>query len=106
MVYLKWVGEMADEHWSLKSNDAFNAKYFWVVLEHNIKYKAQAFLGDQIKVSTYVERNEGVKSIRVVEFYKEDKLIVTSTTHWCLIDRERNRPTRVPKEVDDMFFED
>ncbi|MBT8230755.1 MAG: acyl-CoA thioesterase [Bacteroidia bacterium] len=104
VVFLQWVQDIAGEHWLSKSNDAFNQKFYWVVLDHHIEYKGQAFLSDSIIVKTYVERNEGVRSLRVVEFFNNDKCIVKAKTNWCLIDKARQRPTRVPKEVDEMFF--
>lgn len=105
VVYLQWIQDIAGEHWLSKSTEAFNAAYFWVVLDHFIEYKGQAFLDDILKIKTFVEKNEGVRSVRVVEFYKNEKCIVRAKTNWCLIDRARNRPTRVPKEVDDLFFD-
>ena len=104
VVFLQWVQDLAGEHWMSKSNITFNQAYFWVVLNHYIEYKGQAFLDDVLIAKTYVEKNEGVRSLRVVEFFKDEKLIVRAKTHWCLIDRKTNRPSRVPQEVDDMFF--
>ncbi len=104
VVFLQWVQDIAGEHWLSKSNDVINNKYFWLVLNHFLEYKAQAFVNDSLIVSTYVEKNEGVKSIRIVEFHKGDQLIVRAKTNWCLIDRNRNRPARVPQEIIDMFF--
>ncbi len=104
VVYLEFVQDIAREHWQIKSNPEFDTKYFWVVLEHNLKYKRQAFLNDELLVRTFVERNEGAKSFRHVEFLIQDKLTVSAVSTWCLINRANNRPTRVPDEVDDMFF--
>jgi len=104
VVFLQWVQDIAGEHWLSKSTDVFNEAYYWVVIDHFIEYKGQAFLDEVLKVQTFVEKNEGVRSTRIVEFYKEEKLIVRAKTNWCLIDRARNRPTRVPKVVDEMFF--
>lgn len=105
VVYLQWVQEAAKAHWLSKSSDEFNAKYHWVVLDHFIEYKGAAFLGDEIRIETFVEKNEGVRSVRHVHFFRKDKLIVKAKTNWCLIDKERNRPARVPKEIDDLFFD-
>ncbi len=104
VVFLQWVQDIAGEHWLSKSDDIFNEAFYWVVVDHFIEYKGQAFLDNILVVQTFVEKNEGVRSTRIVEFYKDEKLIVRAKTNWCLIDRARNRPTRVPKEVDEMFF--
>jgi acyl-CoA thioester hydrolase len=46
VVSLQWVQDLAGKHWMSKSNDAFNQTYFWVVLNHYIEYKGQAFADD------------------------------------------------------------
>ena len=104
VVYLQWVQDIAVDHWYSKSNDEFNDAYYWVVLDHFIEYKGPAFLGDELIVKTYVRKNAGVRSSRVVEFFKNEKLVVRAKTNWCLLDRTRNRPTRIPEEVNEMFF--
>ena len=104
VVYLQWVQDIAVDHWYSKSNDEFNDAYYWVVLDHFIEYKGPAFLGDELIVKTYVRKNAGVRSSRVVEFFKNEKLVVRAKTNWCLLDRKRNRPTRLPEEVNEMFF--
>ena len=104
VVFLQWVQDLAGAHWLSKSNDTFNKAFYWVVLDHFIEYKGQAFFDDELIAKTFVQKNEGVRSLRVVEFYKNEVLIVSAKTNWCLIDRAKNRPARVPKEVDDMFF--
>lgn len=104
VVFLQWVQDIAGEHWFSKSTDAFNELYAWVVLDHFIEYKKQAFLNDILTVKTFIEKNEGVRSIRMVEFFKEEKLIVRAKTNWCLIDRKRGRPMRVPEEINRLFF--
>ena len=106
VVFLQWVQDVAEEHWLSKSDDDFNTKYYWVVLNHYIEYKGQAYLNDVVEVSTFVERNEGLRSTRVVQFSRDGKLLVEAKTDWCLVNRASNRPVRIPKEVDDMFFED
>lgn len=103
VVYLQWVQEIAKEHWELKTTQEIEDAYFWVVVEHTIKYKDQAYLGDKLDVKTYVDRNEGVRSYRYVNIYREDKLLVETMTTWCLIDKKRNRPTRVPTEISALF---
>jgi acyl-CoA thioester hydrolase len=104
VVFLQWVQDMAAEHWQSKSNKDFDAAYYWVVLDHYIEYKGQAFLDDELTVQTFVERNEGLRSTRVVEFLREGKLLVKAKTNWCLINRLSHRPVRIPEEIDRMFF--
>lgn len=106
VVYLQWAQDIAEAHWMKKSNDEFNELYFWVVLNHFIEYKRQALLGDVLSVKTHVLKNEGVRSVRIVEFFRKDKLVSKVKTEWVLMSRAKNRPVRVPSEVNLMFFDE
>lgn len=106
VVYLQWAQDIAEAHWIKKSNDEFNQQYYWVVLSHFIQYKGPAFLKDLLSIKTHVLKNEGVRSVRVVEVFRTDKLLAKIKTEWALISREKNRPVRVPKEVNLMFFDE
>ena len=105
VVYIKWVQEIAKNHWkSLVSNEVFK-NYYWVLLEHQIKYLSPAFLNDKIRLKTYIENTEGVKSSRIVEVYNKNnnKLLVTSKTIWCLLSTKTNRPFRISDEIKKAF---
>ena len=104
VTYLQWVQDVARAHWNALSNQEINDKYYWVVLKHTIEYKGQALLGDQILAKTFVSKNEGPKSTRHAEFYKEGKLLVKAETEWCLLDRKSHRPKRIPEEIATLFF--
>ena len=67
--YLDWIQAMARAHWTSLTSEKQRQENVWVVLRHEIDYKASAFLGDQLHLKTYVTECEGVTSIRVVEIY-------------------------------------
>ena len=77
----------------------------WVVMTHHIEYKAAAKLGDEIVIKTYINKSKGAISERIVEMYFEqsDQLLIRSSTKWCLLNKESQRPIRIPKQVIDMF---
>lgn len=104
VVYLQWAQDIAEAHWMTKANDSFDEQYYWVVLSHFIQYKGPAHLGDVLIIKTHVLKNEGVRSVRIVEVFRENKLLAKVKTEWALISRERNRLIRVPEEVSRMFF--
>ena len=105
VVYLQWVQDVATAHWNMLSTEALRKKYSWVVLKHEIEYFGQAFLKDELLVKTWVQKSEGVRSERHVEFYivKSGKLIVRAKTAWCLLDAQRLRPVRIGTEILDVF---
>ncbi|MBP1839793.1 acyl-CoA thioesterase [Formosa algae] len=104
--YVQWLQDVAKGHWQHSATPDMQAQYVWVVLEHHIYYKGEAFLGDQLQLKTYIKKSVGVKSIRVVEIYNldTDKLLLTSETHWCLIHVDTKRPTRIPEAVKNIFI--
>ena len=105
VVYIDWIQEIAKNHWkSLVSNEIIK-NYYWVLLEHQIKYLNPALLDDKIRLKTYIEKTEGIKSSRIVEIYNQDtnKLLVTSKTIWCLINAKTNKPNRITDEIRDAF---
>ena len=105
VVYVDWAQDIAKNHWnSLVSNEIKN-NYYWVLLEHQIKYLSPAFLNDRIRLKTYIEKTEGVKSNRVVEIYNLDtnKLLVNSVTTWCLVNAKTNKPNRFKDEIRQAF---
>ncbi len=105
--YLQWIQDVAKHHWDSKADPAWLEKYAWVTINHFIEYKKPAFLGDQLLIQTHVDEFEGVKSKRLVSITNEitGKLIVQSSTSWCMIDRLNNKPARVLKEMVEAFSE-
>ena len=103
--YVQWVQDIAEAHWLKNASQQILESYYWVLVKHTINYKGQAFLGDTILIKTFVESSEGVSSIRKVEMYNQNsgKLIITSETKWCLIDKKSNRPTRITPEIAELF---
>jgi acyl-CoA thioester hydrolase len=79
-------------------------KYSWVVLKHEIEYFSPAYLGDSILIRSWVEKSEGVRSERHVEFYNQsDKLMVRARTSWCLLDSGTFRPVRIGEDILKVF---
>lgn len=103
--YLEWIQLMARQHWTSVTSEQQRQDNVWVVLRHEINYKAAAFQGDELYLKTYVPECEGVTSIRIVEIYniKTGKLLVKSQTKWCLTDPNTQRPKRIPNEILNIF---
>lgn len=99
LVYLKWVQEIAGEHWFSVLDKKNTPEEGWVVYEHNIQYKKQVFLGEELRIETYIEPAQGVKMPRRVNIYRGEDLVVTARTVWILIDRKTFRPKRIDKET-------
>ena len=105
IVYLRWAQEVATAHWeALAPADAI-ASVGWVVLRHEIDYKAAAFRGDELLVRTWVGVVEGLAFERHTEIIRtrDEKLLARARTLWCPINPETGRPKRVSAEVRAAF---
>jgi acyl-CoA thioester hydrolase len=103
--YVKWVNDIAKEHWLQNASEDLCKEYFWVLISHNIEYKNSALLNDIIKLKTYVIKTESVTSTRIVEMYlnKTQKILIKSETKWCLMSSKTLRPTRINSEIANLF---
>lgn len=103
--YLQWIQDVAKDHWQEVSKEEWNSIYAWVALNHFIEYKKPAFLNDELLIQTHVHEFSGPKSNRLVRISNEKtgELIVQSSTWWCMISRETNKPARVFQEILERF---
>lgn len=96
--YVKWVEEIAGEHWDFVKHITEYPNDIWMLIDHHIQYKKQVYLGDTITVKTYPKPPEGVKQPRKVEFYCNNHLVVDSSTLWVLIDSETQKIKRLESD--------
>lgn len=103
--YVQWVNDIAKAHWLKMASQAMLDNYFWVLINHQISYKSQALLNDNILLKTFVKSTESVTSTRIVEIYNNDtqKLLATSETKWCFMSIDTKRPIRIIPEVVNLF---
>ncbi|MEL4308459.1 acyl-CoA thioesterase [Joostella sp. CR20] len=103
--YLQWIQDIAKAHWQTEATQHMLDNYIWMVLNHYIEYKGQAFLNDEILLKTYIKKAEGVTSTRIVEVYNNttEKLLVSCKTNWCLIDKNSLRPIRLTDDLKNLF---
>jgi acyl-CoA thioester hydrolase len=93
--YVKWVEEIAGEHWDSVKYKLNFPDDIWMLLDHHIQYKKQVYLGEIITVKTYPKQPEGIRQPRKVEFYCNDILVVDSLTLWVFIDKETQKIKRL-----------
>lgn len=99
VVYVSWIQDIANEHWSLLKKGHNTEGYVWVVLRHEIDYLRQAVLGDVVNIKTWVGKTAGVKSVRHVEISRNGSLLVQAQTTFCLLDASTFRPTRITEDI-------
>ena len=99
VVYVKWMDKIAIEHYAFLTKDNPLPQYVWVVTRHEIDYLKQATLGDKITVKTWVGETKGITSIRFMNFYKDNLLLVKAKTVWLMLDSKTLKPTRIRENV-------
>src|SRR5881396_1648844 len=92
-VYLRWVQEVATAHWRANASPEAQKIIRWVVLRHEIDYKAPAAAGDQIVLRTWVGKATRLTFERFTEIRRNNdgQLLSNARTLWCPINAQTNR---------------
>jgi acyl-CoA thioester hydrolase len=104
-VYLRWVQEAATAHWRALAPAEALATIAWVVLRHEIDYKAPALRHDELKARTWVGSATGITFERHTEILRaeDQRLLARARTLWCPISTRTGRPHRVSAELRAQF---
>jgi acyl-CoA thioester hydrolase len=104
-VYLRWVQEVATAHWQAIASGEAHEGIGWVVLRHEIDYKAPACLGDDVVLRTWVGKATRLTFERFTEILRrnDSQLLSKARTLWCPINAKTGRPARVPLEIREQF---
>jgi len=103
--YVQWIQDISKEHWQSKAPKEIQDSTVWVVMNHNITYKNAAKLNDTIQIKTHIEKSRGAISVRVVEMFdnKTNRLLVRSSTEWCLLNAKTFKPMRISEAIYKVF---
>jgi acyl-CoA thioester hydrolase len=104
-VYVRWVQEIATAHWNANAPVPARDDIGWVVLRHEIDYKAPVCLGDEIVLRTWVGQASRATFERFVQVLRQSdrKILAEARTLWVPIDPVTAKPIRVPSEVRERF---
>ena len=105
IVYLRWVQEVATAHWQAIASSEAQSEIGWLVLRHEIDYKAPACPGDEILLRTWVGKATWLTFERFTEILRrsDGQLLSKARTLWCPINAQTARPVRVPLDVREQF---
>ncbi|MEZ5959381.1 MAG: thioesterase family protein [Hyphomonadaceae bacterium] len=109
IVYLRYAQDIAIAHWRTRAPAEMLDAYVWVVTRHEVDYRAQLELGDDVEVRTYVDdAPRGPSWIRFVEVYKAgaEKPSASIKSNWVMLDAQTRRLKRVPSELAARFMRD
>lgn len=104
-VYLRWVQDVAVAHWRALASPEAQKAIGWVVLRHEIEYKAPAMLDHEIVLRTWVGKATRLTFERFTEIRRqgESQLLSTARTLWCPISPQSGRPVRVSVAIRRQF---
>jgi acyl-CoA thioester hydrolase len=104
-VYLRWVQDVATAHWRTIASLEAQQTIGWVVVRHEIDYKAPATLHDEIVLRTWVGKAARLTFERFTEIRRnrDGRLVSKARTLWCPINAQTSRPVRVSEEVRAQF---
>lgn len=104
IIYLRWAQEVAIAHWESIAAEKDKNEIGWVVLRHEIDYKASAHLDDEVIIQTWVGLAEGLLFERHTKILHSDgRLLAQARTLWCPIDLQSQRPKRVSPKLRAQF---
>ena len=99
VVYVQWIQDISTKHWNDLTKNSPDLNFVWVVTRHEIDYKGQAVLGDEITFKTWVGTTKGVTSVRHVEIYNGSVLLAKAATTWCMLHAKTLKPARITESV-------
>ena len=109
IVYLRYAQDIAIAHWRARATAEMLAAYVWVVMRHEVDYRAQLTLGEDVEVRTWVDdAAHGPAWARFVAIHRsgEPKPAAEIKSNWCLLDAATRRIKRVPSELVARFVGD
>ncbi len=108
VVYVSWMQDAALAHsdaqgWTTRRYRESGVT--WVAKTHVIEYHQQAFEGDEIVVTTWISDMLKASSRRKYRITRvtDGTVLLTAETNWIMVDIKRNRPTRIPVEIQESF---
>lgn len=109
IVYLRYAQDIAIAHWRTRAPPEMLDAYVWVVTRHEVDYRAQLELGDDVEVRTYVDAApRGPSWVRFVDVYKAgaEKPSASIKSNWVMLDAQTRRMKRVPLDLAARFMND
>jgi len=108
VVYVQWIQDAAIAAYNSRgySRETDAQHTIWVVRRHEVDYLAPAFMGDKIRLTTWVESGKLTTFSRRTEFIRlgDEQLLCRARTEWCYFDVDRNRPIKIPIELKAAFL--
>ena len=106
IAYVRWVQDIAVMHSLTVGLDLDAYQRFggiFVVRQHTIDYLRSIAPGGQVLGRTWITGMAAAKYTRATEIWRNSELVARATTRWAFIETAQGRPTRIPKEIFELF---
>lgn len=106
LAYIKWVLDISKEHWNTVSPESIRNQFGWMILKHEVHYKKQAKLHDDLIIKTWIENYSTATSLRKTTILdtKTENLIFESKAQWCFVNLKTRKPTRLTSNILNPYF--
>lgn len=105
VIYVQWMQDIASQHWEAFAPDKLKQEILWMIKRHEIDYFNQAFLDDELLMTTWTGEFTNITWKRHYEIIRpsDNKKIISAASVWITLDRKTQRPRRIDDELINMF---
>ena len=105
VTYVQWMQDIAILHWQAFTSQQMQEKILWMVRRHEIDYYNQAFLNDDLLVSTWTVAYTNITWKRHYEIVRpaDGKKIISAVSIWVPLDSKTQKPHRVNDAIIKLF---
>lgn len=105
VIYVQWMQDIASMHWNAFASEELKTEVLWMIRRHEIDYYNQAFLNDELQMTTWTGDYTNVTWKRHYEIIRpsDNKKIITAASIWIPLDRNTQRPRKIDEALVNMF---
>ena len=106
--YVRWINrtaELATDAVGLTREMLLAARHMWFVARHEIDYRGESFVGDDLLIATWITGFTRTTAVRrtVVHRPADEKKILDASTRWAYVNLETRKPARMKQDVINRF---
>jgi acyl-CoA thioester hydrolase len=107
VVYIQWMQDIASMHWHAIATPELKNKFVWMIRRHEVDYHNQAFLNDNLLITTWTGEYTNVTWKRHYEITRpaDNKKIISAVSLWIPVDVETQKPQRVDEAMVSLFMQ-
>ena len=101
VIYVQWMQDVATLHWQAYASKTLQQEVAWMVRRHEIDYYNQAFLDDELEVSTWTGEYTNITWKRHYEIIRisDGKKIISALSTWIPVTRSTQKPRRIDEAM-------